>query len=77
MTDKELKLLKILAKKDKKRKKNEISSSSVSQLSDEEDGDELEQKLTNEVRTLAKEKLQKIEVEQEKKRELKKSEKER
>lgn len=49
MTDKELKLLKVLAKKDKKRKRGHSFSSSISQLSDD-----LEAKLTNEVRILAK-----------------------
>jgi len=57
MTDKELKLLKVLAKKDKKRKRGNSLTSSISQLSDD-----LEAKLTNDVRILAKEKLHKMEV---------------
>ena len=76
MTEKELKLLKILVKKDKKRNRAE-SSSSISQLSNEDDHRDLEQKLTNDVRILAKEKLHKIEVEHEKKREMKKLDKKR
>ena len=75
MTDKEMKLLKMLAKKDKKKRKREQEdSSSISQLSD---ADDLETKLINDVRGLAKEKLQTIEKQQEKKREIKQLDKQR